>query len=430
LATPASHECPAAILGGGRGTRLFPLTLERAKPAVPFGGKFRLIDVPISNCLNSGINAIFVLTQFNTASLHRHIHNTYRFDHFRQGFVHILAAEQSYRPRDWYQGTADAVRQNLMRLLNTWGENILILGGDQLYRMNFSPMIAQHIRHKADVTIAALPVPEEQVKELGILQIDENERIQSFAEKPTDPDTVRRLETSEEALRKYGIEPKGRKHLASMGIYIFRKKALTELLADTTQTDFGKHIIPTAISTRPVYAYLYDGYWEDIGTIRSFFEANLALTDPLPPFNMYDSRSQLFTRPRFLPSVKMTRCNVQQALLGEGSILEETELDRVVVGIRTIVRAGTRIRRSILLGADFYQSPREYSGEETYSLPLGIGNDCYIENAIIDKNSRIGSGCIITNQAKQQEADAENFYIRDGIVIIPRDAILPPGTVV
>jgi glucose-1-phosphate adenylyltransferase len=425
-----SVECPAAILGGGRGTRLFPLTLERAKPAVPFGGKFRLIDVPISNCLNSGINAIFVLTQFNTASLHRHIHNTYRFDHFRRGFVHILAAEQSYRPSDWYQGTADAVRQNLSRLLNTWGDNILILGGDQLYRMDFSSMIARHVKSGADVTIAALPVAASKVSEFGVLQIDGDGRVVSFAEKPQDPQLVQQLAVPDEDLRKHGVEPKGRSHLVSMGIYVFNKKSLTELLEDRSKTDFGGHIIPSAIETRRVHAFLFDGYWEDIGTIRGFFEANLALTDPLPPFNLYDARSQIYSRPRFLPAAKMAGCEVGQALVGDGSILEQTQLDTVVVGIRSIIRAGTRIRRSIIMGADYYQSPREFSGDVTFTLPLGIGEDCYIENAIIDKNSRLGGGCVISNQSGVKEAATDNYYIRDGIVVIPRDTILPPGTVI
>lgn len=423
-------DCAAVILGGGRGTRLFPLTQERAKPAVPFGGKFRLIDVPISNCLNSEYNAIFVLTQFNSASLHRHVSRTYRFDDFRRGFVHILAAEQSYGSLDWYQGTADAVRQNLPRLMATMGESVLILSGDQLYRMDFSDMAAQHTRTGADITIAVLPVGMDRVGEFGILKLDSKNRVVDFAEKPTDPSVIEDLVLSKTELKSHQLPAVGVTHMASMGIYVFKKTVLLDMLADKQRTDFGGQVIPAAIRSKKVCAYVFKGYWEDIGTIRSFFHANLELTHTVPRFDLYDEDARIYTRSRYLPGSKINDCRVRRALLCEGSIVDEASLEEVVVGIRTIIRQGTRVTRSILMGADYYKDPRENSGEIECSVPIGIGENCTIENAIIDKNVRIGRECCIANSSGVREADGENYYIRDGIVIIPRGAVVPDGTAV
>jgi len=424
-------EVLAIILGGGRGTRLFPLTALRSKPAVPLAGKYRLIDVALSNCINSGITKMYVLTQFNSASLNRHISRTYRFSRFSDGFVDILAAEQTPDNRDWFQGTADAVRQG-WRHFDQWRiETYLILAGDHLYRMDYRHFIERHRQTDADVTISVVAVEEEKAPELGLLKIDERGRIIEFREKPTGAALMEmRTDTS-----RIGLSPeqaRRRPYLASMGIYVFKKSVLKELLdEDHAQVDFGREIIPTAIHKCRVYAYLFDGYWEDIGTIKSFYQANMDLTMALPQFNLYDPEAPIYTHPRYLPPAKIRECRIHDCLIADGSILSGAELVHSIVGVRTRVESGARLERSILMGADYYQSVEEMMSDRHRGIPaVGIGEKTTIYQAIIDKNARIGAHVEIVNQAGLTHCDGENYYIRDGIVIIPKGAVIPDGTVI
>jgi glucose-1-phosphate adenylyltransferase len=413
----------AVILGGGRGTRLFPLTLHRSKPAVPIAGKYRLIDIPVSNCLNSDLRRIFVLTQYNSESLNKHISQTYKFDHFTPGFVSILAAEQTEEREDWFQGTADAVRQSL-RHLEAAGpyREVCILSGDQLYNMDLRRMVETHRRNVADITVAVTPVPAEQASAFGILKTNQQGRIVHFDEKPP-TERVEGLMSE--------MPGGGNGLLASMGIYVFSRQALLQCMADARLVDFGRHVIPGAVPTSRVHAYVHRGYWEDVGTIRSYFHANLALTRPLPPFDFYETGSPVYTHPRFLPATKVESCVIRNALLSEGCIVVGSELERAVIGIRSRIGQGCKIRDTLVLGADTYETLDEIQRAGSDGRPpLGIGPDSVIANAIVDKNARIGRGVRIENADGITEKDGDGYYIRDGIVIVPKNGVIQDGVVI
>ena len=411
------------ILGGGQGARLFPLTQLRSKPAVPIGGKYRLIDIPISNCLHSGVNRIFALTQFNSASLHRHISTTYRFDSFSDGFVEILAAEQTQDSVDWYQGTADAVRQQLRHLLSRRADQVLILSGDHLYRMDYRAFIEEHRARGADVSIAVKPVTREAAPALGIVQVNGQGRIVDFREKPQD-------EAELDALRLPAADSEDC-YLASMGIYVFEPQVLVSLLMSSDQDDFGKHIIPGAIHKIGVFAHTFDGYWEDIGTIRSFYEANLALTDQQPPFDFYRADAPIYTHARFLAGTRLEDCHIERGIICEGSYVRSARIERSVIGIRSVIGENCQISNTIVMGADSDESPADRARNAAQGIPdMGIGANSTITGAIIDKNARIGERVCITNKDRGVEADETNYYIRDGIVVVPKDAVIPAGKVV
>ncbi|MFO1489042.1 MAG: glucose-1-phosphate adenylyltransferase [Verrucomicrobiota bacterium] len=420
----------SVVMGGGQGTRLFPLTKERAKPAVPLAGKYRLVDIPISNCINSDLRRVYVLTQFNSASLHRHISQSYKFDHFSGGFVEILAAEQTFSDTSWYQGTADAVRKNLTHFLNNDWDYLLILSGDQLYRMDFSQVVQQHVDTKADITIATIPMPRSEVPALGIMQINEELRITRFEEKPKDPAVQDALRLPRDWYGKLDIKDERELFLASMGIYVFNRDVIRQLL-DNNFTDFGKHIIPNAIKTHRVFSYVFQGYWEDVGTIRSFFEANLDASSELPRFNFFDMSSPIFSRPRFLPGSKINGAQIDHAVVSDGCILNHCNIRNSIVGLRTIVGAGSDLHRVVGLGCDYYESAASIEANEKAGRPrIGIGSNSRIENAIIDKNARIGNNVVITPAGKPENFDHALYFIRDGIVIIPKNGVVPHGTVI
>ncbi len=414
----------AIIMGGGAGTRLFPLTKDRAKPAVPLAGKYRLVDIPISNCINSGVRQVFVLTQFNSASLNRHISRTYKFDAFGRGFVEVLAAQQTPEGERWYQGTADAVRKNLRYFLEGDHQYFLILSGDQLYRMDFRQVMSQHLASQADLSIATLPVNAQDATSLGIMKTDTSGRIHEFVEKPKDPAILQSLQMPETTVRELGLPTTEPRYQASMGIYVFNRKALIESL-DNDRMDFGKNIIPDALKKYHVNAYNFQGYWEDIGTIRSFFNANLDLCKLVPQYDFFDSSAPIFTNARFLPATKINGATIREALISDGCIITDAHVETTVVGLRSIIERGTTIRETILMGADFYAGA---AGTDPNRPAPGIGRNCRIERAIIDKNVHIGDNVVITPEGKPEHMDHENFYIRDGIVIIPKDAVIPANT--
>ena len=418
------------IMGGGQGTRLFPLTKDRAKPAVPLAGKYRLVDIPISNCINSGFRRIYILTQFNSTSLHGHISLTYKFDHFSGGFVEILAAQQTFTNSSWYEGTADAVRKNLVHFLNHDFDQLIILSGDQLYRMDFQDVVTQHIVTGAEITIATLPVGRTEANALGILQIDDMNRITRFVEKPKEEATLDALKLPAQMRKNLGIKGDGESYLASMGIYVFNRKVICELL-DNPLSDFGKHIIPHAIQSHRVFSYVYQGYWEDIGTIRSFFDANIDLVSELPRFNFFDMSSPIFSRPRYLPGSKINGAEIDHAVISDGCIINRATINNTIVGLRTIVGSGTELNRTIILGSDYYEAQESVDKNARDGKPrMGIGEHCKIENSIIDKNARIGNNVTISPAGKPENVDHEYYFIRDGIVIIPKDAVIPHGTVI
>ena len=420
----------SVIMGGGQGTRLFPLTKERSKPAVPLAGKYRLVDIPISNCINSGLRRIYLLTQFNSASLHRHISQSYKFDHFTGGFVEILAAEQTYADTSWYQGTADAVRKNLVHFMNHEWDYLLILSGDQLYRMDFRRIINQHAETGADITVATIPVARRETEALGIMQIDAERRITRFVEKPKDPAVQDSLKLPREWYAPLGIKGEGELFLASMGIYVFNRDIIRRLL-DNTLADFGKHIIPNAIQNLRVFSFVFQGYWEDIGTIRAFFDANLDVTNELPRFNFFDMAAPIFSRPRFLPGSKINGAQIDHAVISDGCILNRAVITHSIVGLRSSVGAGTVLNRVILLGSDYYESIESIlEHQQGGKPPIGIGANCRIENTIVDKNARIGNNVVISPAGKPEKVDHPNYYIRDGIVIIPKNGVIPHGMVV
>jgi glucose-1-phosphate adenylyltransferase len=428
MTTPAlppgtTQRTLAIVMGGGAGTRLFPLTKDRAKPAVPLGGKYRIVDIPISNCLNSGLRSIYVLTQFNSMSLHRHIHDSYKFDNFSRSFIDILAAQQTPEGSQWYQGTADAVRQNMRYFLERQFDYYLILSGDQLYRMDFRALLHQHIQSGADITLATKPVHRTHVAEFGIMQCGIDRRIFRFEEKPKDTVMVQELRMSRELLGAVKLNEEDELFQASMGIYVFNRDILVQCL-DNNLEDFGKHVIPQSIKDRHVNAFIFQGYWEDVGTVRAFYEANLDLTDVVPEYSFFDTEAPIYTHPRFLPGSKVNGATLRQAIISDGCIISDAHIERSVIGIRSIIQSGATIKNSVIMGADFFEQDRPGAGD----VPLiGVGKNCVIDRAIIDKNARIADGVVITPEGKQSDLDADNYFIRDGIVVVPKNAVIPAG---
>ncbi len=423
-----SQSVLAVILGGGAGTRLFPLTASRSKPAVPIAGKYRLVDIPISNCINSGINRMFVLTQFNSASLNKHIKNTYHFSAFSTGFVDILAAEQTPDNPGWFQGTADAVRQSLRHISNLEYDYILILSGDQLYQMDFGDMLKNHISSQTDISIATIPVDDRDAPEFGILKTNEDNVITSFIEKP-------KKEILPEWVSDTGADMQGmgRHYLASMGIYIFNKKILDKLLneAHPKATDFGKEIIPDSIENYKVSSFQYDGYWTDIGNIYSFYEANLALTQEIPPFNLFDNTKTVYSRARMLPPAKISGTTLEKTIIAEGSIIHASRIEQSVVGIRSRIGHGTTVVSTYIMGNDYYETIEEMEINTSKGLPkIGIGERCYIKDAIIDKNCRIGNDVRINGGSHLANTDHPLYTVKDGIIVVKKTAILPDGFVI
>ena len=417
-------HCISLILGGGAGTRLMPLTQYRSKPAVPIGGKYRLIDVPISNCIHSDLHKIYVLTQFNSISLHRHIRQAYSFDIFSKGFVEIVAAQQTPRESDWYQGTADAVRKQMQTLKQPGLEYVLILSGDQLYRMDYRQMLNTHLKADADVTIATIPVNEQDARGFGIMQLSDTGRIVDFVEKPQEDAQLAKVRTSTDWIDDHGIESKGREYLASMGIYLFNRDLLVDLLESSDDDDFGKHIFPQAISDHHVQAHLFDGYWEDIGTISAFFDANLALADRNPPFKFADHKCPIYTRPRFLPSTRIDDCSVNHSLIADGCIIGPgSRIENSVVGVRTQIGSNVTIRNSVIMGCDYYV--KEDSPKKDI---LGIEDNVVIDGALVDKNVHIGEGAsIIAADVPDGDGDYDSVAVRDGIAVVRKRAIIPAG---
>ncbi|TFH35617.1 MAG: glucose-1-phosphate adenylyltransferase [Anaerolineales bacterium] len=406
------------ILGGGRGSRLWPLTKQRAKPAVPIGGKYRLVDIPLSNCLNAGISHIAVLTQFNSVSLHRHISQTYNFDVFHKGWVQILAAEQTLESADWYQGTADAVRKQLLEIQVTGAEHVIILAGDHLYRMDYGQLLQFHKHMDADVTVAVKPVSASEGSRFGILKLAKDDRITTFIEKPEEPDALTAYVSRDDSDRPF---------IGSMGIYAFKLPVLMDLL-DSDYDDFGADVIPAAIASRRVYGYTFDGYWQDIGTIRAFYDAHLALTQAEPPFHFDDPVAPIYTRPRFLPGSRIYDIRLDRVTLADGCIIKGAEIQRSVIGIRSVIGEDVILRDSVMMGADYYE---EESDDARSGAPLiGIGRGSQIQGAIIDKNARIGAGVVIEPFPNRIDVDEESWSVHDGIVIIPKNAVLQDGTVI
>jgi glucose-1-phosphate adenylyltransferase len=420
----------AIVLGGGKGERLFPLTKLRSKPAVPLAGKYRIVDIPLSNCINSDIRKIFVLTQFNSASLNRHVARTYRFDNFSQGFVNILAAEQTLENPYWFEGTADAVRQSIRHFAEIDASHILILSGDQLYQMDYRKILRFHLENRADITISTTPVPVDQTLALGIMKVNEDNRIVLFREKPG-PNELEDLDSQlSEDLRPVELSAT-KVFLASMGIYVFSKDLLIRILKESGEHDFGKNIIPDSISKYRVMSYPFFGYWTDIGTIRSFYEANLDLTENLPRFNFYNAHSPIYTRARLLPGSKIHNCNLRQCVISDGAFLSGSDVGHSIIGIRSRIGYGTTITNSYIMGADFYETIEEIEENARNNIPnIGIGNHTRITNAIIDKNARIGENVAIENSQDLTDFDGENFYVRDKIVVIPKGAIIRDGTTI
>lgn len=421
----------AVVLGGGRGTRLHPLTSYRSKPAVPLAGKYRLIDIPLSNCINSGINRIYVLTQFMSVSLHKHIRGTYNFDIFEGGFVELLAAQQTLsKDDDWFQGTADAVRKNLRYLSRPGIEHVLILSGDQLYRMDFEKMLETHLESGADVTIAAKPVDRSEASSLGVMRADDTGRVIGFVEKPQTDEQLNEVAIDPSWIDARGIASNGRDCLASMGIYMFRRDALVEALQQTKHQDFGKEVFPEAISTKHVQLHLFDGYWEDIGTIRSFYEANLQLAKVDAPFSLTSPTAPIYSRARFLPPTRFDGATINQSLIADGCMIEKgTTIENSVIGLRCRIGRNVTIRNSVIMGADIYESSdAELGATGSQEIPIGIGSGSVIDGAIVDKNCRIGSGVriVLEHEPNELVLDA-NCEIRDGVLVIPKEAVLPDG---
>lgn len=403
------------ILGGGRGTRLYPLTKYRSKPAVPLAGKYRLVDIPVSNALNSGIRKIVILTQFNSESLNKHIFRTYKLDTFSEGFVDILAAEQSIEEASWFEGSADAVRKCFKHFRDPHVKYILILSGDQVYKMDFSRLINFHIQRKSDITIACNPVVKEETFDLGIMGIDDHFKIKNFIEKPGKNADISSMAVSFDGTQKY---------LASMGIYVFNKDVLFDLLINNKKADFGKEVIPDAIPVKKTHAFIHSGYWRDIGTIKSFYEENLIFTDPNPPLDLFDENWKFFTRPRYLPLAKIADSYLDRSDVGEGAIIEKARIKHSIIGLRSKIGSGTVVEDSILLGTDFYDSPEERSDKPV----LGVGKNCVIRKAIVDKNVSIGDNVQIVNGKNLQDFEGEFCVIRDGIVVVPKNTVIPSGT--
>lgn len=408
------------ILGGGKGTRLYPLTKERSKPAVSFGGKYRIVDIPISNCINSGLNKIFLLTQFNSASLHHHIAKTYQFDRFSNGFVEILAAEQTIEHEGWYEGTADSVRKNLKHFKDHNPTHYIILSGDQLYKMDLNEFLDEHIASGADITIATKAVPDKEAQGFGIMKINQDNEIVSFIEKP-----------KSELLTDEWKAPGTEKYLASMGIYIFNADVMDEML-NNYMTDFGKEIIPLAITKKKVRSYIFDGYWEDIGTIKNFYDASMELTKPIPKINFYNEKEPFYTHPRNLPPSKINHAEMTNTLASEGCVISDSKIVQSVIGVRSIIREGCELNGILMMGADYYESYDSIIASDEIKRPhIGIGKNCKINKCIIDKNSRIGNNCRINVDGKNYEnGDHGTYFVADGIIVIRKGAIIPEGTVI
>jgi glucose-1-phosphate adenylyltransferase len=421
-------EVLALVLGGGQGKRLFPLTQHRSKPAVPIGGKYRLVDIPISNCLHADIRRIYVLTQFNSASLNRHVAQSYRMDLFSHGFVEILAAEQTPDNPNWFQGTADAVRQAARHFTRHGADYYLILAGDHLYRMNYDDMIESHVERRADITIAAQPVTATDATAMGIFRFDRGGQIAAFEEKPS-RERLQALGQSIPPGANVAGHSAEKPFVASMGIYVFSRDVLLEVLAHNDATDFGREVIPRALETHRVNAYLFRGYWADVGTVESFYNANLLMTRADAPFKFYDARSPIYTHPRFLPGSRLTDCVVRHSIVAEGCHMAQCTIDDSIVGIRTHVQAGTTISRSVLLGADYYEADDDAPARGD-NPRLGIGRDVVLDRVIVDKNARIGDGVRLVNAAGVQTADGDSYFIRDGLIIVPKDSAIAPGTVI
>jgi len=418
------------ILAGGAGKRLFPLTQDRSKPAVPLGGKYRLIDVPISNCLNSGLKKIFVLTQFNSASLNRHVTNSYRFDPFAEGFIEVLAAEQTMTNPNWFQGTADAVRQHLHRFTGRENDYQLILSGDQLYRMDYRKLLESHWKRGADVTICVIPKSESAASSFGLLKLASDGRVSEFREKPKG-DALRAMQTDTAMLGLDPEEAQKRPYVASMGIYLFKFNVLTDLLADASMIDFGHQVIPRAIEKYDVYGYLFDDYWEDLGTVEAFYRANIDLTGSDPHFDFHDMTAPIYTRARFLPSTRVDHCEIRESIISEGSILKGARIFHSVVGIRSQVEENVALERVMMMGADFYEDEVDFEYNRQMGIPnIGIGKGSVIRKAIIDKNAHIGENVHILNEERVQNFDGPGYYIRDGIVIVPKNGVVQSGTII
>lgn len=417
------------VLGGGKGTRLQPLTSERSKPAVPIGGKYRLIDIPISNCISSGIRRTYLLTQFNSVSLHRHIRQTYNFDPFNGGFVEILAAQQTNDGSDWYQGTADAVRKQLRYLQQPGIDYVLILSGDQLYRMDFEKMLKVHQDNSADVTIATLPIDKEKASDFGITRLDDNGRVVGFLEKPQSDAELEHVRTSPEWIESQNVPSNGREYLASMGIYLFNRDTLVDALEKTDYEDFGKEIFPAAIRAKHVQAYLFDGYWEDIGTIKAFYESQLEMALPTPPFEMHQADSPIYTRPRFLPSTRIDSAQVTKSLVSDGCVIHAgAKIQNSLIGLRSQIGKNTVIDGVVLMGADYYPSDKRAQLSASNSPELGIGEGTHIEGAIVDKNCHIGKNVVIRKpDGCPEDARCGDVIIRDGVIVVPRGSIIPDG---
>ncbi|HQO65090.1 MAG TPA: glucose-1-phosphate adenylyltransferase [Spirochaetales bacterium] len=422
------HKVLSIVLGGGKGTRLFPLTKDRAKPAVPFGGRYRIVDIPISNCINAGFKQIYILTQFNSASLHLHIAKTYVFDNFSNGFAEILAAEQTLTHSGWYEGTADAVRKNLVHFRTQQPSHYLIVSGDQLYRMDLADMFQRHLASGKALTIACTTVSREDASDFGIMKIDADGRIVEFQEKPGPVKDISDYKIPKSMLK----ERRGSKeYLASMGIYIF-DAGLLESALENDSNDFGKEIIPEILASRPVNSYIFDGYWEDIGTVRSFYEANLNLTDIAPEFNFYDETSPIYTHRRNLPSSKINYSTMNQAITSDGCIITNASISRSIVGIRTIIETGANFDGVVCMGADYYETEAQKRENAERGVPnIGIGRGSIIKGAIIDKNARIGADCRIGIDARDR-ADGEygDYYIVDGVIVIPKNSVVMPGSII
>lgn len=407
-------------MGGGRGTRLYPLTKYRCKPAVPLAGKYRLVDIPISNCLNSGLNKIYLLSQFNTASLHKHIQQSYKFDSFSGGFVDILAAEQTNSGGNWYQGTADAVRKNMHHFESHSNDTLyLILSGDQLYQMDFAKMIDYHIKNKADITIAAKPMPKNVVNDLGVMRVDDELNITEFVEKPKEQNIIDSLVISKK------FKEGGDFCLASMGIYVFSSKILEDAMRGD-QLDFGKEVIPSLLGQKKLKSFIYDEYWEDIGTVGAFFETNLALADTNPPFDFYNQEKIVYTHSRFLPASKIYNSSIDKANVADGCVVKDSHLNSCMIGIRSIIREGCKLHRVVMMGADYFEGKIEKGEDAELGIPkIGLGKNCSIENAIIDKNARIGNNVILTPKGKPEGWEHGEIHVRDGIIIVNKNAIIP-----
>ena len=430
---PSKHNLLAVILGGGAGSRLFPLTRDRSKPAVPLGGKYRLVDVPISNCINSDVIRMFVLTQYNSASLNKHIAQTYRFSPFADAFVETLAAEQTPESGQWFQGTADAVRQVLPHIRDWRIDTLLILSGDHLYRMDYRKFLARHYETNADLTVSVIPIAPDSASEFGLLKTDDSGRIVEFSEKPKG-DALAAMRVDTTALGLTAAEASARPYLASMGIYVFKYDRLEQLLSeDTTHMDFGREVIPGSIGRYNVQAYLFNGYWEDIGTIGAFYKANLAMTAAIPPFNLFDAEAPMFTRARYLPPSKIDNCEIKDSIVSDGCIINGAKISRSVIGLRSRIAEGAQIEASYMMGADYYQTLEDMLGDREAARPrIGIGEGTIIRRAIIDKNARIGAQVKLLNEAGAESLDAPDgsYYIRDRIIIVPKNGVIPDGTVV